>query len=140
MKLLTKNTDYAVRALVTLAGEEGGKNEFVPIRKIAEKQKIPYQYLRNIVQILIKNKLVKSKEGATGGVKLNKRPDKIKMTDLINIFQGDIQLSECMFRKKICHNRKTCPLRKEIKGIEKIVKNEFAKLTIQKLIEVSGKS
>ncbi|MCK4914394.1 MAG: Rrf2 family transcriptional regulator [Planctomycetes bacterium] len=139
MKLLTKNTDYAVRALVTLAGEEGGKSEFVSIRKIAEKQKIPYQYLRNIVQILIKNKLVKSKEGATGGVKLNKRPDKIKMTDLINIFQGDIQLSECMFRKKICHNRKTCPLRKEIKGIEKIVKNEFAKLTIQKLIEVSKK-
>lgn len=132
MKLLTKNTDYATRAIITLAGEE---DKFVPIRKIAEKQKIPYQYLRNIVQILIKNKLVKAKEGQTGGVKLNKKPEKIKMTDLIGIFQGDIQLSECMFRKKICHNRKTCPLRKEIKGIEKMVKNEFAKLTIQKLID-----
>jgi Rrf2 family transcriptional regulator, cysteine metabolism repressor len=132
MKLLTKDTDYAIRALLVLAKEPG---QYLSARVIAKKQKMPYQFLRTIMQKLIKNKLVESKEGISGGFKIKKDPKKIKIRDIIHVFQGNIALTECLFRKKICHNRKSCALRREIKKIELLVANEFNKLTIYKLLE-----
>ena len=132
MKFLTKNTDYAVRAILGLAGNP---TVFVSSREIADKQKIPYQFLRGILQVLIKNGFVESKEGAGGGVRILKDAAEIKIIDLIKLFQGEIELSECMFRQKICENRNTCVLRSEIKRIEEMVNKEFGDLTIQKLLE-----
>lgn len=132
MKLLTKDTDYAIRALIVLAKDS---NQYLSARIIAKEQKMPYQFLRTIMQKLIKNKLVESKEGASGGFKIKKDPKKIKITDIIHIFQGNITLTECLFRKKICQNRKTCPLRREIKRIEWRLEDEFNKLTINKLLK-----
>jgi Rrf2 family protein len=131
MKLLTKNTDYVVRALIVLAMK---KEVFVSAREIAKVQNIPYQFLRQILQKLIKEKFVEAKEGVGGGVHLIKDPAKISVLELIEIFQGNVELSDCMFRKKICPNRKTCVLRPEIKNIEKMVIEEFKKITISKLL------
>lgn len=61
MKVLTKNTDYAVRALISLGMKSGG---WTSARAIADEQTIPYQFLRRILQELIRNGLVESKEGA----------------------------------------------------------------------------
>jgi Rrf2 family protein len=135
MKLLTKNTDYAVRAVLVLATNP---TEFISSRDIAEKQKIPYQFLRRILQVLIKNKVIESKEGVSGGVRILKDASDIKIIDLIALFQGEIELSECMFRKKICENRDACVLRCEIKRIENIVNKEFGELTIKKLMDKTG--
>jgi Rrf2 family transcriptional regulator, cysteine metabolism repressor len=131
MKILTKNTDYAVRALIVLALNQ---DNFVSAREIAKKQNIPYQFLRRILQKLIQNKLITSKAGIAGGVLLTKDPSKIALLDLIKIFQGELELSDCMFRKELCPNRKTCVLRPEIKRIEETVTLEFKKLTIKKLL------
>ena len=90
--------------------------------------------MRRILSELIKHNLTEAREGAGGGFKLCKNPDGIKVTDIIKIFQGNIQLSECMFRKKLCDNRKTCVLRKEINRIEKLVTKEFANITIGTLL------
>ncbi|MBU1044594.1 MAG: Rrf2 family transcriptional regulator [Candidatus Omnitrophica bacterium] len=136
MKLLTKNTDYAIRALIELTVH---KEEYLSARSIANKQKMPFQFLRSIMQELIKYKIVSSKEGVKGGLKLIADPAKIKIVDIIRIFQGEIELSDCMFQQKICENRKTCVLRKEIKRIEKLVENEFGKLTVKGLVKKISK-
>lgn len=132
MKMLTKNTDYAIRALLLLSL---AKDNFLPASQIAKKEKIPYQFLRRILQHLIKHKLVVSREGIKGGFKINVSPDSLAMDRIIKIFQGEITLSDCMFRKKICTNRKVCVLRPEIKRIEKMVTKEFRKLTLAALLK-----
>lgn len=131
MKFLTKNTDYAARALLVLAGHRG---EYISARQVAREQKMPYQFTRRILQGLIKNGLVSSREGGHGGVKLEKDPKDIRIMDLINIFQGEVELFDCMFRDEICHNRETCILRHKIKRIEEIVKHEFEDITIASLM------
>jgi Rrf2 family protein len=132
MKLLTKNTDYAIRALLALAHD---REKFISAKQVSEDQHIPYEYLRKILQSLIKEKLVESKGGGQGGFRIKKDPDKIKVVDMIRIFQGDLQLSECMFRHKLCENRAHCVLRKKILRIEKMVTNEFGGMTIQSLLD-----
>ncbi len=130
MKLLTKNSDYAIRALIVLVKK---KDAFLSARAIAKEQGVPYPFLRRILNTLIKNGLVESREGRQGGFKIKKAPAKISIITIINIFQGKVQLSDCMFRRKICSNRTRCVLRKEIKRIEKIVNHEFVNITIEKL-------
>jgi Rrf2 family protein len=136
MKLLTKNSDYAVRALLVLAIHKG---EYVSARKVAAEQKLPYQFLRRILQVLIKEGLVESKEGGKGGVRLVKDPASIHLVEVIKLFQGEVQISECMFRHKICQNRSTCVLRRRIGLIEKKVAKELAGITIGTLLRDLGK-
>jgi len=139
MKVLTKNTDYAIRALLVLAAERGG---YVSAKTIAARQDIPYQFLRRLLQEMIRHGLIVSKEGVQGGFMMEKDPGEISVTDLIEIFQGKVQVSECMFRKQICGNRARCVLRHEIMRIEQVVQSEFEKVTIGKLLrdlEAAGK-
>jgi len=131
MKVLTKNTDYAIRALLSLAASTGG---FRSARAISLEQDIPYQFLRRLLQEMIRHGLVISREGVSGGFKLAMDPDAIRVSDLIGIFQGPVQVSECMFRKQICANRSRCVLRHEIMRIEQVVREEFEKVTIGKLL------
>jgi Rrf2 family cysteine metabolism transcriptional repressor len=131
MKLLTKETDYAIRGVMHLARREG---HFIPSRTISEQEHIPLHFLRRILQALIRNSFVESREGVSGGVRLKAAPQKIRLADLIRIFQGDIQLSECMFRKRICANRKTCVLRRRIGRIEQMVTTAFEGITIGDLL------
>ncbi len=132
MKVLNKATDYAVRALISLGMKPDG---WVSAKVISDEQTIPYQFLRRILQELIRGGLVESKEGAGGGVKLAKAPGEIGIADVIEIFQGKVQLSECMFRKQLCSNRANCVLRHEIMRIERMVNSEFSMVTIGKLID-----
>ncbi|MDP8216734.1 MAG: Rrf2 family transcriptional regulator [Candidatus Kaelpia imicola] len=132
MKLLTKHTDYAIRALLGLAKD---KDKLLSAREISKQQHIPYQFLRQILQKLIKSKLVISKEGAGGGFRINNDPDLMSIVDIIAIFQGNIQLSDCMFRNKLCVNRSSCVLRKQINRVEKLVTKEFEAITIGRLLK-----
>ncbi|MBU4304601.1 MAG: Rrf2 family transcriptional regulator [Candidatus Omnitrophica bacterium] len=137
MKMINKNTDYAVRALMGLAKETG---EFVSSREVGANEKIPLLFLRRILQSLIRAGLVEAKEGVAGGVRLVHEPRKITVAAVMEIMQGKLTISDCMFRKKACANRRHCVLRKRIQGIEEKVISEFAAITIQDLLdETRGK-
>jgi len=135
MQLLNKNTDYAIRALLQAASAGG---EYVSSSKIAIEEDIPLHFVRRILQELVKAGYLLSREGSGGGVKLNKAPDKITIREILNLFQGDIQITSCMFRRKICSKRATCVLRKRIQGIERKVIEEFSAFTIQDLLNDMG--
>jgi len=131
MKLITKHTDYAARALMYLAGHA---DAVVSSREIAEKERIPLRFIRVILQGLKRQGIIAAKEGVRGGVWLKVLPEKIRLVDLIRMFQGEVQLSECMFRNKVCANRKACVLRRRIQAIEQTVIDEFRRITIADLL------
>ncbi len=132
MKLLTKNTDYAVRALLHLSRNGHG---FISSREISREERIPLPYLRRILQKLREEDLITAREGAGGGVKMNREPGDIRLNHLIEIFQGRMTLLDCVFRGEICFNVKTCPLRRRIKKIENTVTEELEGVTIASLLD-----
>jgi len=132
MKLLTKETDYVVRAVMNLA--VNNKSGFISSREIADNEDIPFPFLRRILQRLTKEEIVESKEGIGGGVKLHARPGAIRISDLIKIFQGGIKISQCMFRNRLCENRRKCVLRKRLLKIEEKLVREFENITIESLL------
>jgi len=132
MKLITRNTDYAMRALCYIA-KQGGSS--VAAAEMVAALKIPRPFLRKILQTLSGEGLLRSIKGQGGGYSLSLPKDKILLTDLIRIFQNTIQLNECMFKKKICPNRSACLLKKEIDLIEQDVLRRLRGISIASLVK-----
>lgn len=132
MKLITRDTDYAVRALCFIAQS---KERVVPVTTLVDKLKIPRPFLRQILQVLNKNGVLKSYKGSGGGFQLAILPQHIFLADLIKIFQGPLKINECIFKKKLCPNRDTCTLRDKISSIEKDVIMELGKITVSSLLK-----
>jgi Rrf2 family protein len=137
MKLITRDTDYAVRALLFFAKS---KEKIVSVTDLVQALRIPRPFLRKILQILNKRSILKSHKGQGGGFELSLPPRKVFLTDLIEIFQGSFQLNECLFKKNICPDRETCPLRNKINSIERSIISELKSITIQSLSNDGGQS
>jgi len=131
MKLITRDTDYAIRALCYMAKQP---DRFASVSQLIKYLKIPRAFLRKILQILTQEEILISYKGKGGGFKLAKKPDKIFLVDLMRAFRGDFVLNECIFKKKICPNRTTCRLRKRIEAIQNYVISELSSITIAQLI------
>jgi len=131
MKLITRDTDYAVRALCFIAKCE---KEIVPVSELNRNLRIPGPFLRKILQILNKKGLLRSYKGKGGGFMLALAPGKIFLADLIEIFQGSLRLNECIFKKRICPDIKTCKLKKRIDTIQKYVISELKDIALASLL------
>ena len=132
MKLITKDTDYALRALCYIAKN---KNELVSVSELVIKLKIPKPFLRKILQILNKEGILNSYKGQGGGFKLAHSPNKILLVDLIEIFQGKLKLNECIFRGLKCPETTTCVFKRKIDVVEKHVIKEIKTITLLSLLE-----
>lgn len=131
MRLITRNTDYAIRALMFIARH---KKEIISVSKLVKNLKIPKPFLRKLLQILNKKGLLKSYRGQGGGFILAIPPHKIFLINLIEIFQGPLKLNECIFKKRICPNTKVCVLKKKIDAVERYVVSELRSITIASLL------
>lgn len=131
MKLITRDTDYALRAVCFIAKK---KNKKVCASELVEELKIPRPFLRKILQVLNKEGILTSYKGIGGGFVLAKQPKDIYLTDLMKIFQGGVNLNECTLHKMKCPNVSACPLRKKIKNIEKYVIGELSVINLASFV------
>ncbi|MBO0603265.1 Rrf2 family transcriptional regulator [Sporosarcina sp. E16_3] len=91
MKISTKGR-YGLTIVVEL-GSKFGEGP-VPLRKIAEEQKLSEAYLEQLIPPLRNSGIVKSVRGAYGGYMLAKPPTEITAGDVIRILEGPIQVVE----------------------------------------------
>ena len=110
MKLITRNTDYALRAICYMAKQD----KVVTAQELVGVLGVPQPFMRKILQQLSKKKVLGSYKGQTGGFKLKFLPEKIFVIQIMRIFQGKLSLSECFLKKETCPNRGKCLLRKKI--------------------------
>ena len=131
MNLINRDTDYAVRAIIFLSKKNGILTSSL---ELEEELGIPRPFLRKILQSLQRHNILESVKGNKGGFAILKNPKKILLLNIVEIFQGKIDFAQCLFKKKVCPDIATCPLRKKIKGIEKLVSSQLNKVTIESLI------
>ena len=132
MKLISRNTDYAVRAVCYITSQ---KNKLVTAEELVRHIKVPRPFLRKILQILNKKGILESHKGIGGGFKLAQKPKDIYLVNLIEVFQGQFKLNECFLKKELCPNRKMCCLKKKIDSIEDKVYLELKSITIESIMK-----
>ncbi len=131
MKLITRDTDYAIRAIVYMAKHKERK---ISVKELVKNLKVPQPFLRKILQVLDKKGMLRSYKGKGGGFLLNTRPQDIFLLDLIRIFQGRFSLNECFLKKHACPHTKECRLRRKIDKIQGYVVKELKKINIEYLL------
>ncbi len=135
MKLINRDTDNAVKALLYLAKNSSRK---ISVIDLSDELSVSHPFLRKILQIINKEGILQSFKGKGGGFRLNRPPDKISLIEIIRIFQGPVKLNECVFKEKICPDIKTCPLRKRIKLLERSFLKELESITLAGLLKDEG--
>lgn len=131
MKLINKDADYAIKALVEIAGRGG---QVADVSGLTGPLGLPRPYLRKIMQALARAGIVVSTRGKGGGFVLARPAAAIRLIDVIRAFQGPVKIHECVFKARICPDVRTCPLRKTLDRLESGLVAELEALTVAGLL------
>lgn len=104
MRLSAKG-EYGVRAMVILALEYRAGP--VPLREISERENISLQFLEQIFPLLRRAGLITSARGAKGGYVLARKPEEIKVGDIIRTLEGPIAPVDCVAEGNIAKCSRT---------------------------------
>ena len=104
MKLSTKGR-YGVKAMVELAINYGDSP--LSIKTISQRQGISEYYLEQLFTTLRKEKLINSIRGAQGGYILGREPKDIKVSDIMYVLEGPIEIADCI-EGVACNNIDCC--------------------------------
>ncbi len=91
MLKLSAKTVYGVSAIFELALRYG--QEPTRVKDISQKHNIPRNYLDQILIELKKAEIVASHRGARGGYTLEKTPEEITVWDVVQILEGEVDLT-----------------------------------------------
>ncbi|GAB6169952.1 Rrf2 family transcriptional regulator [Clostridium carnis] len=130
MKLSTKGK-YGVKAMVDLAIHYGESP--VSIKTISQRQNISEYYLEQLFSPLRRAKLIKSIRGAQGGYVLNKKPSDIKVSDIMYVLEGPIEISDCIEGSE-CNNIDCCATRFLWEKIKKSIDEVMENITLQDIV------
>jgi len=131
MKLINRNTDYALRAICYMAKQ----NKLVTALELVRALGVPRPFMRKILQRLNKEKILESYKGQSGGFKLKLAPSNIYILQIMGIFQKKMGLTECFLKKAICPDKGRCVLRKKIQLIENNVLKQLKQINIASLVK-----
>ena len=93
MKLSNK-LEYACRVLAQLARSHG-QSKLAHIDELAEAEKIPANYLVQILNELRTAGVIVSKRGKHGGYALSRAPNRIRLDEIVNAVEADLLEPSC---------------------------------------------
>ena len=103
---LTLTGEYAVRAMIHLASVPSGT--LAQISDISAQWGVPENFLRKIVPLLSKSKLIASRRGNGGGIQLAKPAESITLLDVIEAVEGPMYLNKCLIGPEFCVRTRWC--------------------------------
>ena len=129
--MITKKAEYAVIALADLAALQPGQK--TTTREIVERRKVPPNLIAQLLAIMRQAGWIKSTRGAGGGVFLIKDPAQITLREVIELIDGSIKITRCLFQSMPCGNKPSCPLRDIWQEAQEKMLQVLEKTTIQEL-------
>ena len=78
--MISKSTEYALRAVICLARSE----ERLNVGQVAELTKVPSRYLAKVLQRLVHAGLVNSTRGRSGGFELATAPNEMTILQVVS--------------------------------------------------------
>jgi Rrf2 family protein len=133
---ISKKSQYGLRAMVCLAKSykslPAGRQEsqVLSIKKISEKEGVPFEFLEKIVRQLAEAKLVKGKKGVQGGYILARSPAKITTEDIVSVLEGKESAVNCA----LCGKAKKCMAKNVWKKIDIAINKTLKSITLKDLI------
>lgn len=105
--MLTRTRQYALSAMLYLVNHE--PDWPIASERIATEVGIPAKYLSTILRQLVRSGVLTSAPGPRGGFKIARRPEDIKLYDVLAPFDDDPNAIEaCPFGNEQCNDANPC--------------------------------
>jgi Rrf2 family protein len=130
--MISQTAEYALRAIVYLAGQEGSARTTA---QIAETTLIPAGYLAKVMQSLSRARLVNSQRGLNGGFTLAHDPHQLSVLAVINAVDPIRRFPECPLGIP-SHGRRLCPLHYQLDQAAAMVEKAFDETMVWDLLAV----
>ena len=132
MELIHRNTDYAIRALISLAALKEG--ECMTSAQLARAGSVPVPFMRKLMRKLVAEQLAVSVRGARGGYCLARNPEVISVLTIMEIVQGPFLINRCSLPAKRCPRRAKCPVRKALQPIQLEMRKTLSSVPLSSLL------
>ena len=97
---------YALRVMLCLAQRQ--REEFVPLKEIAESENMSQKYLESIMTVLSKANFVDAVHGQGGGYRLNREPEKYTIGSILKLTEGSLSAVSCTTQGPAACSRSEC--------------------------------
>tara|TARA_B100001013_G_scaffold303945_1_gene206239 strand:- start:815 stop:1327 length:513 start_codon:yes stop_codon:yes gene_type:complete len=130
--LYSKSAEYAIQAMIYLAEIRSEKPVMTSI--IAKEYDIPYQFLAKIVQVLVKQRLIKATRGRTGGINLYRNAKDIYLHQIVDAIDGPPpDQDQCAIGLDLCSDDTPCPLHHNWKPIRNAIRKMLESENLKEL-------
>ena len=135
---ISRKIDYALRAMIHLAGLPGGR--IASLQDLSSTLHIPREFLAKILKVLAARGLVRSARGAHGGYQLARPPGQISFLEVIEAVEGPVQLNVCLDHKDRCDVSSSCTMYHVWKAGQDRMLEVYRRTTIAELIAPAAES
>jgi Rrf2 family protein len=130
---INRQTDYAVRVILALSKKTAGKRFLTA--EIGRQMLIPPALLQRIVAELASGGFILTQAGRDGGITLAHEPKQITLLQVVEHFEGELYLSECILKPNECPFERRCPVHCQWLRLRNMLRDEMARITFQQLVE-----
>ena len=127
---------YALRVMVRFA--QLGREEYIPLNQIAEKEGISQKYLESIMTVLSKAGFVDAVHGKGGGYRLNRAPEEYTVGSILKLTEGGLTAVSCTSQgASACSRAECCNALPMWEKLDKMVDGFFEGITLADLLSES---
>lgn len=128
---------YALRLMIDIASHTV-PGAAVKLRDVASRQQISKRYLEQLADTQKRADLVSTSPGRGGGYSLTRRPEDIRIGEIIAASVGAINVVGCVEHPEICQRSKDCPSRAMWVELNEKIIEVLGGVTLAELCEPGG--
>lgn len=128
--MISQTAEYALRAIVYLADQNGVPRTTAQIAKVTL---VPAGYLAKVMQSLSRGGIVKSQRGLNGGFTLPRNPAELSILTIVNAVDPIRRFPECPLGIA-SHGRRLCPLHFRLDQAAAVVEQTFGETMVAELL------
>lgn len=134
--MLSQTAEYALRAMVHIATEEGeGEGEALRAEEISDALGVPRNYLSKILHALAREGLLESTRGPRGGFRLAIPAEALPLGRIVRVFDPRLLAEEqrCLMGQTVCSDENACAAHDQWKQVARTVRAFFSRTSLEDL-------
>jgi len=129
---LTKRGDYAVRAMLALAG--AGESGRLTAPQIASLTRVPPSFLPQVMADLSRAGLVEGRVGRIGGYRLLRPAREITLLEVIETIEGSARRTSCVLRNGPCSVDGRCAAHDAFYAAQEALRESLGRATLASIV------
>ena len=127
---------YALRVMIDLA--EHPSEQYIPLKEIADRQRLSEKYLESIIKLLVQGGLLHGVSGKNRGYRMCKTPAEYTVGEVLRLTE-DIAPVACLSSEKApCERAAECRTLPFWQGLDRVINGYLDSVTLADLASENG--